>query len=133
MKKNSPRLGTLILDPSPTQRLLIKHMVNKQPQLELLGVYGDPTHAYKRLGELKVDLVILEVDLPLINGFNFMEALDEDTQVVITTTSSQHALKAFDYGVTDYLLKPLDPKRFGLCVQKTLNKYSERLRKNREV
>ena len=124
MKKNSPKLGTLILDPSPTQRLLIKHLVNQQPQLVLLGDYDNPTAAYKRMGEVKIDLVILEVDLPLIDGFNFMEALDEDTQTVITTTSPQHALKAFDYGVTDYLLKPLDPKRFGLCVQKTLNRYT---------
>ena len=124
MKKKSPKLGTLILDPSPTQRLLIKHLVNKQPELLLLGDYDNPADAYKRMGEIKIDLVILEVDLPLIDGFNFMEALDEDTQTIIITTSPKHALKAFDYGVTDYLLKPLDPKRFGLCVQKILSKYS---------
>jgi DNA-binding LytR/AlgR family response regulator len=76
------------------------------------------------MGEVKVDLIILDVDLPLIDGFNFMEALDEKTQTVIITASPQHALKAFDYGVTDYLLKPLDPKRFALCVQKTLKKHS---------
>ena len=124
MKKDSPKLGTLILDPSATQRLLITHLVKKHPQLELLGAFDNPTAAYERMGEVKVDLVLLEVDLPLISGFNFMEALDEDTQTVIITASPQHALKAFDYGVTDYLLKPLDPTRFGLCVQKTLNKYA---------
>ncbi len=123
MKKNTPRLGTLILDPSPTQSLLIKHMVNKQPQLDLLGAYNNPTDAYRRMSEVKVDLVFLEVDLPLINGFNFMEALDEDTQTVIITSSPHHALKAFDYGVTDYLLKPLTPSRFVHCVHKALNKF----------
>ncbi|MDX1314247.1 MAG: response regulator, partial [Eudoraea sp.] len=78
MKKNTPKLGTLILDPSPTQRLLISHMVNKQPNFKLLGAYDNPTDAYRRMGEVKVDLVILEVDLPMIDGFNFMEALHED-------------------------------------------------------
>lgn len=124
MKKNSSKLGTLILDPSPTQRKLLSHEVNKQPQLHLIGACDNPTDAYKRIGEVKVDLIILDVDLPLIDGFNFMEALDETTQTVIITASPQHALKAFDYGVTDYLLKPLDPKRFALCVQKTLKKHS---------
>ncbi|MCE2611546.1 LytTR family DNA-binding domain-containing protein [Flavobacteriaceae bacterium D16] len=124
MKKNTPKLGTLILDPSPTHRMLLSHVVSKQPQLHLLGAYDNPTAAYKRISEVKVDLIILEVDLPLIDGFNFMEALDESTQAVIITASPQHALKAFDYGVTDYLLKPLDPKRFVRCVQKTLKKYN---------
>ncbi|MBT8320706.1 MAG: LytTR family DNA-binding domain-containing protein [Eudoraea sp.] len=124
MKNSNPKLGTLVLDPSATQRTLLTHMVNKQPQLKLLGAYDNPTAAYKRISEVKVDLVILEVELPIIDGFNFMEALNEDTQTVIITASSHHALKAFDYGVTDYLLKPLDPHRFGLCVQKILKKYN---------
>lgn len=124
MKKNTPKLGTLILDPSPTQRLLITYMVNKNPQMLLLGAYDNPTDAYRRMSEVNVDLVILEVDLPLIDGFNFMEALNENTQTIIITASPQHALKAFDYGVTDYLIKPLNPQRFGLSIQKALNKYS---------
>ena len=124
MKKNSSKLGTLILDPSPTQRRLISHMVNKQSQLLLLGACDNPTDAYRIMSEVKVDLLILEVDLPLIDGFNFMEALGEETQTVIITASDHHALKAFDYGVSDYLLKPLDPKRSGICLQKVLNKYT---------
>ncbi|MCX2720118.1 LytR/AlgR family response regulator transcription factor [Lentiprolixibacter aurantiacus] len=124
MKKNTPKLGTLILDPSPTQRLLIAHLVSKQPQLKLVGAYDNPTEAYRRMGEVKVDLLLLEVDLPMIDGFNFMESLNEDTQTVIITTSAHHALKAFDYGVTDYLLKPINPLRFAQCIQKTLKKYT---------
>ena len=124
MKKNTSKLGTLILDPSPTQRHIMSHMVKKHPQLLLLGDYDNPTDVYRKMSEVKVDLVILEVDLPLIDGFNFMEALNEETQTIIITSSAHHALKAFDYGVTDYLLKPLDPKRFGICIQKALNNYT---------
>lgn len=124
MKKDIPKLNTLIIDPSSTQRLVLSHMVNKQPQLRLSGTYDNPTEAHRRLGEIQADLVFLEIDLPHINGFNFIETLDETTQVVLITASEEHALEAFDYGVTDYLLKPLNPRRFSFSMEKILKKYS---------
>ncbi len=124
MKKGNPKIGTLILDHSPTQRLLLAHLVKQQPELELLGAFGDPTAVHKKLGEVRADLVILNVEMPVISGFNFIDTLDEDIQVIFVTAASQYALDAFDHGVTDYLLKPPTAKRFRQAVEKALRKHT---------
>ena len=123
MKKENPKLGTLILDNSPTQRALLTQLVKQQPELELLGAYGDVTTAHKRLSEVQADLVILEIEMPMISGFNFIDTLDEHTQTIFVTASPQYALKAFDHGVTDYLIKPPSSKRFRQAIEKALRKH----------
>ncbi|MBT8177913.1 MAG: response regulator transcription factor [Eudoraea sp.] len=123
MKKENPKLGTLILDHSATQRALLTHLAKQHPELELQGAYGDATTAHKRLGEVLVDLVILNIEMPVISGFNFIDTLDEYTQVIFVTASPQYALEAFDHGVTDYLLKPPTAKRFRQAVEKAVKKH----------
>ncbi len=123
MKKENPRLGTLILDNSPTQRALLTQLVQQQPELEFLGAYGDAASAHHRLGEVQADLVILEIEMPMISGFNFIDTLDEHTQAIFVTASPHYALKAFDHGVTDYLMKPPSPRRFRQAIDKAIRKH----------
>ena len=123
MKKEDRKLGTLVLVNSPTQRMLLTHLVKKQPELKLLGAYGDATTAYKGLSEVRADLLILEIEMPIISGFNFIETLDDNIQVIFITASPHYALKAFDHGVTDYLLKPPSAGRFRRAVEKAVKKH----------
>ena len=124
MKKENGKLGTVILDNSPTQLTLLKKLVLQQPELELLGAFGNPLDAHQRIGEVRANLLILDVELPYMNGFNFIETLNEHTQIIFATASPDHALKAFDHGITDYLMKPVDPERFRKAIAKAVRNHT---------
>lgn len=121
MKKLSPKLQTLVVDNSLTQRTLLAKLVQKHPQLELAGIYGNALETYRHLGESRVDLLLLDVEMPLITGFDLIDTLKEEVQVILVTANPQYALKAFDYGVRDFLLKPVDPLRFKIAIRKAVS------------
>ena len=124
MNKENSKLGTVLLDNSPTQLTLLKKMVLQQPELQLLGAYNNPLDAHQCIGDTRADLLILDIELPYMNGFNFIETLDENTQLIFATASSEYALKAFEYGITDYLIKPVNPDRFRKAIEKAVFNYS---------
>ena len=124
MKKENGKLGTVILDNSPTQLKLLKKLVLQQSELELLGTFGNPLDAHQRIGEVRADLLILDVELPYMNGFNFIDTLNEYTQIIFATATPDHALKAFDHGITDYLIKPVHPDRFRKAITKAVRNHT---------
>ncbi len=132
MNTEIQKLGTLILDHSPTQQALARQLVLQQPELELLGTYNNPLEVHQRMGEVKADLLILDIELPYMSGFNFLETLDEDIQVIFITTSPEFALKAFDLGVTDYLLKPVNPRRFRKAIEKAVINHTAALKSSKK-
>ncbi len=121
MKKLSPKLQTLVVDNSLTQCTLLSKLVHKHPQLEMAGVYENALDTYRHLGESHVDLLLLDVEMPLISGFDLIDTLKEEVQVILVTANPQYALKAFEFGVTDYLLKPVDPLRFKTAIRKAVS------------
>jgi len=72
----------------------------------------------------RIDLILLDIEMPHLNGFDLLASLDNNIQVMIITANPNHALKAFDYSVTDYLLKPVKTDRFNQGVKKVLTNYS---------
>lgn len=89
------------------------------PMLQIVGQFEDPSVAVQKIPVLKPDLVFLDVDMPVLNGF---EVLDKTKQtpfaVIFTTAHNQYAVKAFKYSAIDYLLKPIDKEDLITAVQK---------------
>ena len=89
------------------------------PMLQIVGQFEDPSVAVQKIPVLKPDLVFLDVDMPVLNGF---EVLDKTKHtpfaVIFTTAHNQYAVKAFKYSATDYLLKPVDKEELINAVQK---------------
>ena len=105
------KLKTVIVDDEPFSADLLRHLVEKHcANLEIAGVYTSSEMAVKELLAHPVDLVLLDIEMPRMNGFDMLEQFDKLTfDVVFTTGYDKFAIKAFRYSALNYLLKPIDP------------------------
>lgn len=114
------KLRSILIDDSSVQRVLISKMIHSHLNLDLVAEFKNGIEAQRNLKELKVDLIFLDVEMPIVDGFEFLEALENRPQIILITSKSDYALKAFDYDVTDYLLKPITKERFNISIKKAL-------------
>ena len=109
----------LIVDDEPLARRLLESHLTKVPVLSLVSSCSDALEAMEILRREKIDLLFLDVQMPGINGIDFLKVLTEPPKVILTTAFREFALEAFDLDVIDYLLKPISLHRF----LKGVNKY----------
>jgi two-component system LytT family response regulator len=108
----------LIVDDEPLARALLKDYLKEYEQCTVVGECGDGFEALKLVNELKPDLIFLDVQMPKINGFEFLELLDEPPGIIFTTAFEEYAIKAFDANAIDYLLKPFSEERLRRAIEK---------------
>lgn len=87
-------------------------------ELEIIGMSDRVDQAIKDCNELKPDLIFLDINMPGMDGFAFLENLEEVNQVIFVTAYDQFAIKAFEINALDYLLKPLNPKRLAEAISR---------------
>jgi DNA-binding LytR/AlgR family response regulator len=83
-----------------------------------VGTFNNPLKAYRILEQEKVDVIFLDINMPQMNGFTFIENLNQKPLIVITTAYREYAVKSFELNILDYLVKPIPFNRF----LKTMNK-----------
>src|SRR5690606_35952341 len=76
------------------------------------------------------DLLFLDVDMPIMDGFSFLDSLEEKPMVIITSAHSQYAIKGFELQVLDYLVKPVSLPRFIKAVNKAMAKVRDRTKRD---
>jgi len=107
------------------QRIAIAKLVNNHPNLAMVAEYSNAIEAKKGITSNDIDLIFLDVEMPIINGFDLLESLDNPPQVILITGNPDYALKAFDYDVTDYLHKPITLTRFDASVKRAVANYEQ--------
>ncbi len=117
-------LRCVVVDDSSIQRLSIVKMINEHPALILLAEYKNALETKKGIKDLEVDLIFLDIEMPVINGFELLDLLTNKPQIIFITGKTEYAMKAFDYDATDYLHKPITIKRFNTAVNKALEHYN---------
>lgn len=118
------KLNCVVVDDSTLQRMLIVKLVNNHPNLRLVGDYSNAIEAKNCLTVNAVDLVFLDIEMPVINGFAFLDVLKVKPQIIFITAKAEYALKAFDYDATDYLQKPITIERFNASVRRATDIYT---------
>jgi two-component system LytT family response regulator len=118
------KIRTLIVDDEELARDRLRSLLSREPRIEIIGEAGDGSTAVNTIEKEKPDLVFLDVQMPELNGFEVLAALDEDTRpnVVFCTAHDKFALKAFDVHAVDYLLKPFDRERFQTALERAMAK-----------
>jgi len=113
-------LKCLIIDDEELARKLLKTYADKIDYLEVVGLYENPVEALEVIKNKKIDLVFLDIQMPGMNGFEVVKALQSDVMPVIifVTAYDQFAMDAFDVHAVDYVLKPLDRERIGRAVER---------------
>lgn len=107
-------MRVLIVDDEPLARRGIRQELERFPAVEIVGECGNGADAVQAVVERSPDVVLLDVQMPGLTGFDVIERVGADVMpaVVFITAYDKHALRAFDVHAVDYVLKPLDPERF---------------------
>ena len=116
-------LRIVIVDDEPLARSVVREYAAADPEVEIVADCGNGFEAVKAVSELKPDLVLLDVQMPKLDGFEVLELLGRDQAVVFITAYDQYALRAFEVHAVDYLLKPFSAERF----QEAMARARERL------
>lgn len=111
-------LHCLVVDDKPLALDILTDYVANVPFLQLAGRSENPLEALHWVGERRVDLIFLDIQMPQLTGLQFLQALERRAQVILTTAYPDYALAGFEHDVVDYLLKPISFERFYQAVQK---------------
>ena|SRR6218665_92200 len=111
-------LNCLIIEDEPLAADVIRDYVGQVPGLELKGICDNAFSAMERLRTDAIDLIFLDINLPKLNGIDFLKSLRGNYHVILTTAYHQYALKGYELDVVDYLLKPIEFSRFAQAVNK---------------
>jgi two-component system, LytTR family, response regulator len=109
-------LRIVIVDDEPLARAVVREYASADPGVEIIAECGNGFDAVKAVAEHKPDLVLLDVQMPKLDGFEVLELLGRDQAVVFITAYDQYALRAFEVHAVDYLLKPFSAERFGEAI-----------------
>jgi two-component system LytT family response regulator len=125
-------IRTLIVDDEPLARRRLRDLLEHDPDIALIGECGDGRQALAEIRAHKPDLVFLDVQMPLLDGFGVLQELDSGEgwlpAVIFITAHDRFALRAFEVHALDYLLKPFDRERF----RKALDRAKTAVKQNRE-
>jgi DNA-binding LytR/AlgR family response regulator len=106
-------------DEMPARELLVDYLMMR-PELKLAGIARNGEEALEKLSRRDFDLVFMDIRLPCLSGIEVLERLKKIPYLVITTAYEQYAVRAFEVGASDYLLKPYSVERFNRSVEKFL-------------
>ena len=116
-------LKCAVVDDSSLQRLSIVKLIKDHPSLKLVAEYNNGIETKNGLLDTKVDLIFLDIEMPILSGFDLLDDLPNKPQIIFVTGKTKYAFKAFDYDAIDYLHKPISKDRFMNAVSKAINLY----------
>lgn len=117
------KTNCIIIDDEPLAIELIESHIAQLAYLKVVGTFKNAVDALKFIKTNQVDLLFLDIQMPLITGVEFLKSVDIAPKVILTTAYREYAIEAFDLNVVDYLLKPITFERFF----KAINKYFDSL------
>ena len=106
------KLKCIIVDDEPVARQLLKEFVNEIEYLELVGESENALRAIPLLENNDIDIIFLDINMPKINGIDFLKSSKLDLNIIITTAYPIYAVEAYGLNVLDYLVKPIPFERF---------------------
>lgn len=118
----SDSISCLVVDDEPIARSILQSYCAHLPALKIIASVGNALEAKKMLQIQPVDLIFLDINMPVLDGIGFLKTLKNPPQIILTTAYKEYALEAFDLSVCDYLLKPFSFERFMVAVDKAMDK-----------
>jgi DNA-binding LytR/AlgR family response regulator len=117
MKINA-HIDCMVVDDEPIARDILASHIEQTPGLKLLKCCINATEAYEGLHQHHIDLIFLDIQMPVITGTDFLRSLRNPPLVIFTTAYQQYAVEGFELNSVDYLLKPITYDRFYQAIEK---------------
>lgn len=108
----------IIIDDEPLARSIVVEYLQHFPDLTVAQVCSNGFEGVKAIQQYKPDLIILDIQMPKINGFEMLELIENPPAVIFATAFDEYAIKAFEAHAIDYLLKPFNQDRFEKAIKK---------------
>src|SRR5437016_5546282 len=115
-----PAIRTLIVDDEPVARQVLRDELGGFPDIELVGEASDGNAALLQISRLKPELILLDLRMPELGGFDVIRRLPAGVLpiIIIVTAYDEHAIRAFEAGALDYLLKPVSRERLEKAIDR---------------
>jgi two-component system, LytTR family, response regulator len=113
----------LIVDDEPYARKLLEEFIGKTEELTWMASAKNAWEARAVLAKQKIDLIFLDIQMPELNGIDFLKSVSRTPLIVFTTAYAEHALQGFELDAVDYLVKPFDFNRFLKAVSKIAERF----------
>lgn len=114
-------MRTLLVDDEPSARLRLRRLLSPHPHVEVSGEASDGVEAVKMIERLRPDLVLLDVQMPGLDGFDVLRALPSESTIpliIFVTGFHEYAIKAFEANAVAYLLKPVEAERLHAMIER---------------
>jgi len=116
-------LNCAVVDDSTLQRLSVVKLIENHQSLNLVAQYNNAIEAKEGIATTDIDLIFLDIEMPILSGFDLLDDLTVKPQIIFVTGKTKYAFKAFDYDAIDYLRKPISKERFLNAVHKAVTNY----------
>ncbi|MCX2476963.1 LytTR family DNA-binding domain-containing protein [Pedobacter sp. MC2016-05] len=116
-------LNCMVVDDEPLALSLLSDYISKMPGLNLVRAVSNPLAAISYLKIEEIDLIFLDMQMPELNGIEFLNLLQKKCMVIVTTAYSEYALDGYNFEVIDYLLKPITMARFMVATEKATDRF----------
>lgn len=113
-----PVIRCLVADDELIAHQILEQYILQTPGLQLVAKCRNALEAFAKLEQHAIDLIFLDIEMPLVNGITFLKTLSRPPLVIFTTAYANYALEGYDLNVTDYLLKPFSFERFEKAIVK---------------
>ena len=111
-------INAIAIDDEPLALTVIESLCRKNENINLHKTFTQPNEALKYLHKYPVDLIFCDIHMPAMTGINLVKSLRQKTMVIFTTAFSQYAAVSYELNAIDYLLKPINQKRFTQAITK---------------
>ena len=115
-------IKAVIVEDSRLARNELKELLKSHSDIELSGEAENVDKGFELIQNSQPDILFLDINMPEKNGFELLEMLDEVPITIFTTAFDEYAIKSFEYNALDYLLKPINQKRFDQAIEKAKKK-----------
>lgn len=114
-------LNCVVIDDNEVDRSLLVAYLSKHPCLKITGSFSNPVESLDHLQRVETDLLFIDIDMPVINGIDFMKSIQQSAlNCIFVTAHPEYAAEAFDVQAVDYVLKPIREERLEKAVQRVL-------------
>jgi len=119
-------INCIIIDDEPLAVNVIKNHLQEIGSVNIVETFNSAIEALSFLKENTIDLIFLDINMPLLDGLNFIKSLEKKPLIIITTAYDEYAIKTYELDVLDYLVKPISFPRFLKAVNRALRKVNSK-------
>jgi len=123
------KIRCLLLDDEPIAIRIIERHLESFPEMEVVGRFNSAPSAMSFLRNQEVDLIFSDIEMPQMNGLQFLKSLNKAPALIFTTAYRNYAVEAFDLDVVDYLMKPISLERMA----RSINRYHDRQKRQADL